>query len=145
MIKTLAFILGFGLSFSLSAQSTEEKEVVVAVETLRKAMIDPTKTTLESFVADELSYGHSNGLVEDKATFVESLVSGKTDFVTIDLSEQTIRIVGSIAIVRNKFLGELNRSGAMASVNIMVLMIWNKQQGKWKLLARQGFKLPEKK
>jgi hypothetical protein len=49
----------------LMAQTADEKAVAAAVEKLRKAMIAADKTTLEGLAAEELSYGHSNGLVEN--------------------------------------------------------------------------------
>ncbi len=125
-----------------SAQSTDEKTVAAAVETLRKAMIDADKSTLESLTAGQLSYGHSSGAIEDKAAFVEAIVSGKSNFNSIELSDQTIKFAGNAAIVRHKFKAELvGAGGALNNVNIGVLQVWQKQKGKWKLLARQAVKL----
>ena len=131
----------FLFSTVMWAQSKEEKEVAASVEAMRKAMVDADKPVLEKIAADELSYGHSSGLIEDKATFVGSLVSGKFDFVKIELAEQTIKIANGIAIVRHKLTGETNNEGKPGTVNIGVLLIWQKQQGQWKLIARQAFKL----
>jgi ketosteroid isomerase-like protein len=125
-----------------SAQSTDEKTVAAAVETLRKAMIDADKSILESLTAEELSYGHSSGAIEDKAAFVEAIVSGKSNFNTIELSDQTIKFAGNAAIVRHKFKAELvGTGGVLNNVNIGVLQVWQKQKGKWKLIARQAVKL----
>jgi ketosteroid isomerase-like protein len=125
-----------------SAQSADEKAVATAVESLRKAMIDADKTTLESLTADQLSYGHSSGAIEDKTAFVEAIVSGKSNFNSIELSEQTIRFAGNDAIVRHKFKAELlGKDGALNNVNIGILQVWQKQKGKWKLIARQAVKL----
>ena len=37
---------------------------------MRKAMVDADKTKLEEVVADQLSYGHSADVIENKAEFV---------------------------------------------------------------------------
>ena len=125
-----------------SAQSTDEKAVATAVEALRKAMIDADKSTLESLVAEQLSYGHSSGAIEDKAAFVDAIVSGKSNFNSIELSDQTIKFAGNDAIVRHKFKAELTGAGGVLNnVNIGVLQVWQKQKGKWKLIARQAVKL----
>ena len=79
------------------AQSADEREVAAAVESLRKAMVDADKSALENLAAEELSYGHSNGLIQNKAEFVEAIASGKNDFKTIELSGQTISIAGNTA------------------------------------------------
>jgi hypothetical protein len=123
-------------------QSKEEKEVASAVEFLRKAMLDGDKASLDKIAAPELSYGHSSGTIEDKAAFIEALVSGKNDFVTIALSDQTVQMVGnSLALVRHKLKADTNNGGTPGTANIGILLVFQKQQGQWKLLARQAFKL----
>ena len=145
-MKTIAsFLLCLVLSnITLFAQSADEKEVAAAVETLRKAMIASDKPTLEKLTAEALSYGHSNGLVEDKAAFVDQFVTGKSDFVTITLADQTIKIAGDAAIVRHRLTGDTNNNKVPGKVDIIVLLVWQKQNGQWKLLARQAAKLPPK-
>jgi Domain of unknown function (DUF4440) len=122
-------------------ENKEEKAVAAAVEALRKAMIDPDKGTLEKLTLDELSYGHSSGQVQDKAEFVEALISGKSDFVTIDLSELTIKIVGHTAIVRHHLSATTNDGGKPGTVKLSILLVWVKEKGEWRLLARQAVKI----
>ena len=124
----------------LLAQSAEEKKVADAVEVLRKAMISAEKPTLDRITASELSYGHSSGKIEDKAAFIEALTSGRSDFVTIELKDQTIQIIGSTAIVRHKLTAETFNDGVTGNVSLGILLIWQKQKNEWKLLARQAFK-----
>ena len=128
-------------SWVAQAQSKDEIAVTNAVEALKKAMIDADKTALENLAADGLSYGHSSGKVEDKAEFVRAIVSGESDFVTIDLTEQTIKIVGNSAIVRHKLFAKTNKKGQAGTANIAILLVWQKQKGRWKLLARQAVKI----
>lgn len=124
----------------IMAQSKEEKAVAAAVETLRKAMIDGDQKALEAIAADQLSYGHSSGNVEDKKTFVSTLTSGKSDFVTINLTDQTITVSGETAIVRHKLDATTNDNGKPGTVSLSILTVWQKQKGKWVMLARQAVK-----
>jgi len=141
-MKKIAIVLLLSVcSWAAQAQSKDEVAVANAVEALKKAMIDADKTALENLAAEELSYGHSGGKVEDKAEFVRAIVSGESDFVTIDLSEQTIKIVGNNAIVRHKLFAKTNNKGQAGTANIAILLVWQKQKGQWKLLARQAVKL----
>jgi ketosteroid isomerase-like protein len=124
------------------AQSKEEKEVSTLVETMRKAMVDADKTALEAIASEDLTYGHSSGLIEDKAAFVNAIVSGKNDFVKVDFPDVTVKITkNNTAIVRHKIIGETKNDGNPATVNIGVLLIFEKHKGQWKLIARQGYKL----
>ena len=143
-MKTLfvyTLLLAPFISSGVQAQSKEEKEVGEAVENLRKALIDPTKDNLDKLTAEELSYGHSSGIIQDKAAFIEALVSGKSDFVSIDLSEQTVKVVGNTAIVRHHFEAATNDGGKPGSVKLSILLVWIRQKGEWKLLARQAVKI----
>jgi ketosteroid isomerase-like protein len=124
------------------AQDKEENAVAAAVETLRKAMIDPDKAILEKLTMDELSYGHSSGVVQTRQEFIEALTSGKSDFVTIELSQQTVKVVGKTALVRHVLTGTTNDGGKPGTVKLSVLLVWQEVKGEWKLLARQAVKVP---
>jgi hypothetical protein len=123
------------------AQDKSATAVANAVEQLRKAMIDPDENMLGKLVADKLSYGHSSGQVDDRRIFIDKLVSGQSDFVTIDLSEQTISISDKTAVVRHILKARTNDNGKPGEVNLRILLIWQKQNGNWKLLARQAVRI----
>jgi ketosteroid isomerase-like protein len=124
------------------AQSSQEKEVSAAVEALRLAMVDPDQKTLDNLTSAKLSYGHSSGKVEDKASFIQALISKESDFTEITLSDQTITIVGDMAMVRHKLTGKTHDKGKEpGTVNLGVLLIWYKDKNVWQLTARQAYKL----
>ena len=129
------------ISLTTIAQSKDQKLVAEAVEKLRVAMIDGNRKGLEDAASDSLSYGHSSGKVENKAEFVEAIASGKSDFVTLDISEQTISINNNIAVVRHTLNGTTNDGGKPGTIKLKLLLVWVKEKGQWKLLARQAVKL----
>ncbi len=136
----ISFLIMQNLSTADASVSDDKQAVEQAVERLRKAMIDPDKATFDALAANELSYGHSGGKIEDKAAFMDSFLSGKSDFVSIDLTEQTVTVVGNTAIVRHLLTAETNDGGNPAHVKIGVILVWVKEKGEWKLLARQAVK-----
>jgi ketosteroid isomerase-like protein len=138
-VLLFACFLFIGSAF---AQTKDEKAVAAAVEFMRKAMIDGNRAQLTSLAADELSYCHSSGVLQNKSEFVEAIVSGKSDFVTIDLTDQSIKVVGDVAIVRHKLTAKTNDSGKPGNVVLGIMLIFQKQKGEWKLLARQAFHYP---
>ncbi len=137
----LAFVLLAAASHPAAAQSRDEQAVAAAVESLRKAMIDPDKTTLDNLVLDELTYGHSSGVVQDKTTFEEALLSKSSDFVTIDLTQQTIKVAGNVAWVRHILTATTNDGAKPGTTHLSVLLVWQKQKGVWRLFARQAVKV----
>ena len=129
------------ISFSSIAQSKQENAVAIGVEKLRKAMVDGDRGLLESIASEKLSYGHSSGLIENKSEFVEHIASGKSDFVTIDLSQQSISVEDKIALVHHTFTATTNDNNKPATVTLKILLVWHKEKGEWKLLARQAVKI----
>lgn len=141
-MKKIILILSFSMISVIGfSQSNAEKAVAQAVETLRKAMVDGNRTALENIATTELSYGHSSGKIEDKAAFVEAIASGESDFVSIDIVDQSVKVVGKTAWVRHNLTGNTNNGGKPAVLKIHVLSVWQKQSGSWKLLARQAVKI----
>ncbi len=143
-MKTILNLFVF-LAFSaltVNAQTKKEKAVAAAVETLNKGILDPEKSLLENIASNELSYGHSGGKVQNKSEFVEDLLHGTFDFLTINTSDQKIIISGKNAIVRHIFIAKATNAGTPVDLRIGNLLVWKKEHGQWKLLARQAFKLP---
>ena len=137
----LFFVVILFTSIITSAQSKQETAVTNATEQLRKAMVDGDKAALENLAAEQLSYGHSGGHIDDKKEFVAKLTGGGSDFVTIDLTEQTVSVTGKTAIVRHILTAKTNDNGKPAEVHLRVLLVWQKQGSQWKLLARQAVKI----
>jgi hypothetical protein len=125
-----------------SAQSADEAAVARAVEALRTAMLEADKAKLEALVTDQLSYGHSGGVIQTKAQFVDVIAGKKTVYKTISLSDTAITIAGSNAIVRDVFSTDFESDGKPGTAKIGELQVWAKQDGNWKLLARQAFRTP---
>jgi ketosteroid isomerase-like protein len=139
-----AALLASGASVLASApvlaQGGDSAAVTDAVANLTKAMLAADKAKLEALVADQLSYGHSAGVIQDKAAFVDVIASKKTVYKSIVLSDQTVTVVGNNAIVRHAWLGESGTGdGKWNTSKIGVLQVWQKQGADWKLLARQAF------
>ena len=125
------------------AQNSDEKAVADAVEKLRIAMLDAKESDLDKLTSADLSYGHSNGLLEDKKEFIRALTSEESNFTRIELSEQTIKISGDVALVRHKLMGDTHNKGKdPAPVKLGIFMVWQKMKGDWLLVGRQAFKLP---
>ena len=138
----LLIVFLFLHSFFSYSQSAQEKEVVSAVDKLMKGIVDADKFILQDITAEELVYGHSSGKVQNKAEFIEEVVISKPlDFVKIDLVEQTIKVIGDAAVVRHILSAEITNNGVPGNLRIGNMLVWQKQKGKWKLIARQAYKL----
>lgn len=130
-------------AFPAAAQTADDRAVAQAVEALTRAMLNPDRAALEALAHDALSYGHSAGRIENKAQFVGNLVERSNPFGEINISDQTIAVVGGDdAIVRHNFTGHTTGGGRVTPVRIGILQVWKKQGTNWRLLARQAFVRP---
>ena len=137
----IVFLITILLSYNTNAQSKDSIDVEAAVNQLKTAMISGVSEELNAIVSNKLSYGHSGGHVEGKKEFIEKIASGKSDFITIDLTEQTIQISGKTAIIRHTLNATTNDNGKTGTVKLKILLVFQKEKRKWVMLARQAVKL----
>ena len=141
MKKLLVLLVLLMGSFQfINAQDKKVAAVEKSINRLVDAMISGDRAALNEIVSDSLSYGHSGGHVEGKEEFVEKLASGKSDFVSINITEQSIRVYGKSAIVRHNLDAQTNDGGKPATVKLKILLVFANENGDWKLLARQAVK-----
>ncbi|HTZ37906.1 MAG TPA: nuclear transport factor 2 family protein [Stellaceae bacterium] len=139
-----AFALG-GASLlrngSAQAESGDEAAVTQAVEALRQAIFAADKDKLAALTAEQLSYGHSSAVVQNKREFVDGVLNRKGTLKSLAFPELTVALAGNAAISRHQYVAEGEQDGKPTSIKLGVLAVWQKQDGGWKLLARQGYKL----
>jgi Domain of unknown function (DUF4440) len=125
------------------AGSAEDDAVAKNVEAFRMAQIAADAKAFDALCAPELSYSHSDGRVEDKATFITNATNGKSKFLSLDYLDPQIRVVNTAAIVRFHWVAESQSvaDGKKSNTNLHILMNWQKQGADWKLLSRASTKL----
>ena len=80
----------------------QEKAVAAAIEEFKNGIINADRTVLSNLTFEELLFSHSSGNIQNKAEFLEEIVSlTPNDYTTINTTEQLIRIVGNTAIVNH--------------------------------------------
>lgn len=139
--KGLLFVFMMFVVTNIYSQSQAEQAVATAVATLHGNVVNPDRKALDMLVSSDLSYGHSAGKVENKEQFIDFLFNGPFKFTSINTADQTIKVTGKDAIVRHIFMGKATNAGVPTEIRIGNLMIWRKEGGTWRLLARQAFRL----
>jgi ketosteroid isomerase-like protein len=130
------------LSGSAGADAADEAAVAQGVETLRKALLEADKAKLDQVASAQISYGHSDGRVETKDQFITGVMTRKQTVKSLAFPELKVAVVGNAAVVRHIYLSDSELEGKATTTRIGALQVWQKQDGGWKLLARQGFRLP---
>ena len=102
---------------------------------------DPKR--LEAIFSDELRYAHSSGKVDNKKSYVESLVSHRTVYESFDYKERTFLPVGpGIVLMSGRALIHARTDGQKVENDLNFLAVWREENGKWRFLAWQSCKNP---
>ena len=127
---------------SVTDAEADEAAVTESVETLRKGLLEADRAKLDQVTAAQISYGHSDGRVETKEQFIQAVMTRPQVVKSLAFPELKVAVVGEAAVARHIYLSESERDGKVTTTRIGALQVWQKQNGRWKLLARQGFRLP---
>ena len=139
-MKTRLLLLALAASlctgFTALAASPQD-EVKAAVDSLRTAIIKKDKAAIDKLVAPDVTYSHSNAKMENKAEMMAALMGPDTVYQSMDMENQTIRIIGKTALVQGKMIIVNTQKGEKKTLPLSVLMVWVKNPAGWQLTARQ--------
>ena len=140
-MKTI-FTLLVLCSFVAASAQTEEAKVISASKDLHKALVSQNKASLNQITDKALSYGHSNGWIQTKATLVSDFESGRISYQSITEDSISATLNGNMASVRFNGVYIATNSGVQTTNRLKVLEVWVKKGNRWILFSRQGFKPP---
>jgi len=126
---------------SMPALADDSAALAQAVEELRKAILAADKAKLAALTASELTYGHSDGRVQNQAEFIDGVVNRKATVKSLEFPELKTFVAGDAGVTRHHYVADNELDGKATHIDIGVLAVWQKQGGEWKLLARQAYKL----
>jgi len=143
MKHLLTFLFGLIVMTALAQTGSKDKDAVITTEKARfAAMVSKNYATLDQLLGDELFYQHSNGDVDNKATFIQSIKDGKRLYETITLDSSAVRIYGSTAIING--ICSYTQHFADGDPNNRKLRytdVWIKRGRRWQLVSWQAHKI----
>jgi ketosteroid isomerase-like protein len=143
LMKKAKVLIGFLCLFTgyvAATPAASDKDVAQAVDHLTQAMLHKDIPELNALTAENLTYGHSSGKIQDKQAFIADIETGKSAFKTLEMQNQTITVSGDVALVRHHFSAQALKGTEVVPTEIENFQIWQKQDGKWLLVGRQAFK-----
>jgi ketosteroid isomerase-like protein len=107
------------------------------------ATIAADHAKLSAIFSDDLNYAHSGGMVNDKAAYIDTIVSGHTKYFSIDYVKRkfTLGAPGIVLMIGNCFIKSAN-DGKPLNLHLNFLAVWRLEGGAWRLLAWQSCRLP---
>jgi len=122
------------------AVDSDFEKKILALETRRiGAMVRKEIETLDALLGDDLSYTHSDGTTDTKASFL-ARIKNRGDYLGVDyLDTQVIPLTGTTAIVRGR--AQIRLEGT-PGYPVLFLDVWTLRDGAWKMVAWQATRIP---
>ncbi len=120
------------------AASPTETAVLGAMDTWRQATMKKDKGLFEKVYHPGLTYGHSSGLLETKAQAIEHVLTNKVTYEGIDLTDSTVKVHGSTAVLTGKMEMRQRNDDKVNVVNLVYLTVWTRTPAGWQMLARHA-------
>lgn len=137
---TLLFCLFFFVGFS-QTYSKKEKALLIQVSKLDSLMENNNSKILELF-SDDVSFGHSNGWIQNKDDFKKDFESGKVKYQSVKQSElKELKFKNKFASIRRIIAVKGLYKEEVFEMKLSVLELWIRQKGIWKLWSRQSVTL----
>ena len=142
-MKKLLAIIFIASAIVASAQSKQEKELIGRTYLLSHTVFGTKDSlTLEDLFAKQASYGHSHGNLQTRAEAIKGISQNKSKYTDTSVTILKVIIEDNVAIVRHLFKANENKpDGTVTPLNFTMMLVWVKEKGEWKLMARQAVSL----
>ena len=135
-ICLVCFILGFTQNYS-----KKEKVLLSQVSKLDSLMQNNDSKILTLF-SNDVSFGHSNGWVQNYDDFKTDFESGKVKYQSVNQTElKELKLKNKFANVRRIIAVKGLYKNEIFEMKLSGLEFWIRQKGIWKLLSRQSVKI----
>ncbi len=146
LLPTLSFAL-FAAASMMSAPSFAKDDArlagLKAAEAARfQANVDADPKVLAQVLDDDLEYVHSNGEVNTKKQFIESLTSGARDYVATTFEIKSARILGDVAILVGTAKVTVADHGKSLDLDLGYTDVWVWKDQRWQMTAWRSARMP---
>src|SRR5439155_12170562 len=117
------------------------EHIILELERQRiAAMVKKDIARLDALLADDLSYTHSGGTTDTKASFL-TLIKERGRYLGVDYSNtQVIPWAGNTVVVRGRAEIRLENT---PSYGVLFMDVWALRNGSWKMVAWQATRIPD--
>ena len=97
---------------------------------------------LASLLHDDLVYTHSHSGVDSKASWLESMTSGRVKYRSASMSERKVRHYGGVALITGTGVMGVEVGGQPKTLKLRFLEAWTQTPQGWKFVAWQSTSMP---
>jgi Domain of unknown function (DUF4440) len=123
------------------AQDETRMEIMMKMLTLKNALVAKDSVALSKILAEDVTYGHTNAMIQTKAELISDVVSLVQDYKSIEPSDMKIRFYDNTAIVNMNSKVVMNFQSQSLELSMKITLTWIKKNKDWQLVARQAVKI----
>lgn len=143
-LSFIAAILTLWVLKSYVALSQTPTETTVAeIEKQRfAALVSKDFGYLEKVLAEDLFYCHSNGLIDTKTSFIQSIKDGKLTYQEMNVEELKVRIYGKTAVITGVCGAKVLSNGQQLNTRFRFTDVYVKNKVGWQMVSWQSLRMP---
>ena len=107
------------------------------------AMTNVDLRALDTLLAEELTYTHTTGEVDSKASLLDALRTGRLVYDSISPADVRVRVYGGSAVVTGTARVQVRANGAIQRLSLRFTEVYVRRAGRWELVVWQSTRLPE--
>jgi hypothetical protein len=131
------------LPVSNIGSSAREREILALERRLYDAMIRQDHGELNSLIAQDATYVHSNGVEETREKYLLALQEGTYEYDKIEAEDVKLCVAGEAVFITGRVMMSVGRRGdAKLTVPLLSTLIWVMEDGHWRLWRRHATRLP---
>jgi len=118
-----------------------ETERILEIDRSRiEAMVAADEEALECFFTADLTYAHTNGVLDTKATLIDKIRTGAYDYAGIETNEILVKTIGdeTAVLTGTAVLGVRTSTGKTVEVPIRFTSVYVHDDARWKMTAWQS-------
>src|SRR5262249_36743566 len=119
------------------------KEILALEDKRFAAMIGGDWKIVQELAHDQLLYTHASAITDTKASWLESMTSGKTKYKSASFTDRKVRMIGDAALVTGEAAIEAEMNGQPRSLRLKFLNVWTNTPKGWKFVAWQSTSQPQ--
>jgi len=107
-----------------------------------RALVAGDLEELDRLFADDLTYTHSNGMVDTKQSYLGALRDGVFRYLDIDVDEPTSHDFGSTVVVTGRAVPTSESADGRLVSPLRYTAVWAERDGEWRFVAWHSCPVP---
>ena len=142
MKSLFSFIFLICFVFGLTQNYSKKEKALLSQVSKLDSLMQNNDSKILTLFSDDVSFGHSNGWVQNYDDFKKDFESGKVKYQSVNQTElKEFKIKNKFANVRRIIAVKGLYKNEIFEMKLSVLEFWIRQKGIWKLWSRQSVTL----